>query len=275
MKTIIAATDFSPVSLNAVYYAADLCLVTGSELTIFHAFQISVPFSEWSEPAPRMESFLSEAEAELDRLKQKILFMMAERIRVTTKISVGEVTVELKQYCEAVDPYAVVMGSENTNALERVLIGAKTITAMRSLSWPLIVVPPEIRFKNIRTIALASDFVNVSESVPFSEVGMLVKEFNASLHVLHVSNDGDETFNPERLQESDLLQRLLAGVRPQFHFFHDRNIEAAIIDFCESNAVDLLIVVPKKHDVISRILHHSFSKRLVLQAHFPVMAIHE
>jgi nucleotide-binding universal stress UspA family protein len=275
MKTIVAATDFSHVSLNAVYYAADLFLVTGSELAIFHAFPIAVPFSEWSEPATRMEAFLSEAEAELDRLKQKIIFMMAERIMVSSKITVGEVSVQLKQYCESVNPYAVVMGSENTSALERVLFGAKTIAAMRYLSWPLVIVPPDVKFKDIRTIALASDFVNVSDTVPFSVIRALVKEFNASLHVLHVNNDDTETFNPDRLQESDLLQQLLAGVNPQFHYFHDTNMEKAIIDFSEANNVDVLIVIPKKHDVISSLFHHSFSKRLVLQAHFPVMAMHE
>jgi hypothetical protein len=35
MKTIIAATDFSPISLNAVNYAADLaCMTDGSACNI-------------------------------------------------------------------------------------------------------------------------------------------------------------------------------------------------------------------------------------------------
>jgi hypothetical protein len=36
MKTIIAPTDFSPVSLNAVNFAADMAVSVDSSLLLFH-----------------------------------------------------------------------------------------------------------------------------------------------------------------------------------------------------------------------------------------------
>ena len=46
MKTIIAATDFGPVSGNAVKYAADMASMLSAKLVLFHAFQVPVPVSE-------------------------------------------------------------------------------------------------------------------------------------------------------------------------------------------------------------------------------------
>ncbi len=43
MKTIIAPTDFSDVSLNAVYYAADMASTVNANLLILHATE--APFS--------------------------------------------------------------------------------------------------------------------------------------------------------------------------------------------------------------------------------------
>ena len=46
MKTIIAATDFSPNSENAVHYAADMATVLGAELHLLHVYSIPIPVSE-------------------------------------------------------------------------------------------------------------------------------------------------------------------------------------------------------------------------------------
>ena len=52
-------------------------------------------------------------------------------------------------------------------------------------------------------------------------------------------------------------------------------IEEAIFGFSEENNIDMLIVIPKQHNAISRLFRHSVSRGLVLHAHVPVMAIHE
>jgi len=52
-------------------------------------------------------------------------------------------------------------------------------------------------------------------------------------------------------------------------------MEKGITDFAEQQKIDLLITVPKKHNLLSKLFQHSHSKRLVLQAHVPVLSIHE
>jgi len=46
MRTIIAPTDFSPVSINAVNYAADMACMLRANLTLFHVYPIPQPVSE-------------------------------------------------------------------------------------------------------------------------------------------------------------------------------------------------------------------------------------
>ena len=79
------------------------------------------------------------------------------------------------------------MGAFGKTAVERVLFGSNTLAAMRHLSWPLIIVPPGSRFKQIKRIGLACDLIDVTNSVHADKIVNLVKEFNAQLHVLHVT----------------------------------------------------------------------------------------
>ena len=276
MKTIVVPTDFSAISLNAVNYAADLACVIGTNLSLIHVCIVPITLTEVAAPTINMEELVTDAEEKIRELKEKINYRLGERLTVYTVVKQGDVVSEIDEYCHLVNPYAVVMGAESGGAFERFLIGGgKTITSMRKLSWPLIVVPPDVKFVSIKKIGLACDLRDVVDTIPGKEIKSLVNEFKAELHVLHVNPEGGESLGPEPVEESAWLQEILVGLNPEYHFIRGTDIEKTISDFAEQNELDLLIVIPKKHNLISKMFQHSHSKRLVLQTHVPVMAIHE
>ncbi|WP_026770258.1 universal stress protein [Asinibacterium sp. OR53] len=275
MRTIIAPTDFSPVSLNAVDYAADMACMLGARLTLFHVYAIPVPVGEVPMPAFSIELLEADAEQKIEKLKEKLLARTGDRIIIHNEIKAGDVLFRLTEYCATVKPYAVVMGAETASGIERFLFGGKTTGALDRVQWPLTIVPPLTKFKNIRKIGLACDFREVIESVRVKEIRELVEEFKAELHVLHVSEEPRNAFSSETIEESGLLQEMLGEMHPKYHFIKNPVAEQGIIEFAEKNKLDLLIIIPKKHSLISKIFHYSHSKQIVLHAHIPVMAIHE
>jgi nucleotide-binding universal stress UspA family protein len=99
-----------------------------------------------------------------------------------------------------------------------------------------------------------------------------VNDFNAELHIL---NTGRKTvFDADIVFESGLMQEMTMALKPQFHFIDNENTDQGIIDFAEMNQIDLLIVLPKRHNLLESIFHKSHSKQLVLHSHVPVMALH-
>ena len=277
MKTIIAPTDFSANSLNAVDYAADMANMLGAHLTLFHVYTIPTPAiaTEVSIPNYDMEALATTADAEIQKLKDTLLSRLNDRVIIHTEIRPGYVINELVQYADSVKPFAVVMGAESAGAFERFLFGGKTIAALKDLSWPLIIVPPTAKFTNIRKVGLACDFREVVDSVRVQEIKELVKEFNAELHILHVSEKPRGEFSAEIIEQSGLLQEMLSDLHPQYDFLHAPEVEKGVTDFAEENKFDLLIIIPKKHSLVSKIFQHSHSKQLVLHTHIPVMSLHE
>lgn len=275
MKTIVTPTDFSAISLNAVNYAADLACVISTNLSLIHVCAIPIAINEVPVPAYSIAELVTGAEEQMKLLKEDIMHRTRDRIKIITVVKQGDVVLGIDDYCASVDPYAVVMGTESTGAFESFLLGGKTISAMRQLSWPLIVVPPDVKFASLRKIGLACDLKKVVETVPVKEIKSLVKEFHAAFHVLHVSTESEDSFSAETVEESGWLQEMLGELNPKYHFINDTDIEKAVNEFAEKNNLDLLIIIPKKHTLISKIFQHSHSKRLVLHTHVPVMAIHE
>jgi nucleotide-binding universal stress UspA family protein len=70
------------------------------------------------------------------------------------------------------------------------------------------------------------------------------------------------------------MNEMLGPVTPKYHFITSENIDEGIIDFAETNNIDLLIVLPKRHTLLDKLLHKSLTTQLVLHSHVPVMAFH-
>ncbi|MEO8110690.1 MAG: universal stress protein [Ginsengibacter sp.] len=272
MKTIILPTDFSPAALNAANYAAEMAKAIDADLLLFHAFYLFVSYTE----VPLLvdpEELRENAQSSLDQLKKQLQHKYGNSLNIKTEVRMGTFVAELESLCESIRPYAVVIGSQGSSAVDYRFFGSQTILAMKQLHWPVISVPQGTRFNTVKKIALACDFENVVENIPVDEIKNLVKDFSAELHVLNINSKKDH--DPEMVFESGLLMALLAPLQHEYHFITTENIDEGIIDFCEMNNIDLLIVMPKRYNLLDKLMHRSHTKQLVLHSHFPVMALHE
>jgi nucleotide-binding universal stress UspA family protein len=275
MRVIIAPTDFSASSLNAVNYATDMASAIHASLALLHVCELPLSYTELPIPGDVVTEMIAEAEKRIEKLRADINAKTGGKIRVYAEIKVGSVVNQLEDYCAPLKPYAVVMSTQGAGAAERFFFGSNTIAVMKRLVWPLIVVPAGAKFTSIKKIGLACDLKKVVETEPVEEVKTLVKEFNATLDVIHVNTDEDINYGSEIIEESGALQEMLDELHPSYHFLNQVEIEDGLSAFAIAHKLDLLIVVPKKHNIIGRLFHKSHSKQLITHAHVPVMAVHE
>ena len=272
MKTILAATDFSPAASNAVGYAADMAMAINARLYLLHVYQIPVSFSELP-VSVNLEDMIHDAEKEMEKLAEQLSRKTEGKLNIHSEVRMGVFFPELKTVCQQISPYAVVMGSQGKTATTRFFFGEHAVYAMKHLHWPLITVPPEAGFHSIKKIGLACDFDKVMETIPIDEIKGLVADFQAQLHILNTGKK--EIFEPGVVFESVLLQEMLDNLKPSYHFITLENTDEGILDFTNQHQIDLLIVFPKRHNLMQKLLHKSHTKQLVLHSHVPVMAIHQ
>lgn len=271
MKTILATTDFSPVANNAVYYAADMARAIHANLLLLNTCQMPVSYNEMG-VMMNVEDVLEIAEKDMEQFVTQLTRENWGDLKIETEVRLGVFFHELKEVCEKVEPYAVVMGSQGTTEAERFFFGSHTVHAAKNLMWPLITVPAGVKFGQVKKIGLACDFKNVLGTIPVEEIKTLVKDFNAELHVLNTGTE--KAFDPDLVFQSGLLQEMMEGLDPAYHFITNADTGLGILEFTEQNHIDLLIVFPKRHDLLDKLVHKSHSRQLVLHSHVPVMALH-
>ncbi len=271
MKKIIVATDFSPSAMNAVNYAADMASSIQADLILLHVYQVPVSYAEIP-VAINLDDIQRNVEDELNKIREELNRKGSGKLTIETEVRVGTFFPELKTVCEIVKPYTVILGSQGKTAAERFLFGSHAIHAMKHLMWPLITVPPKASFSAIKKIGLACDFSDVVETTPVDEIKTLVNDFHARLHVLNTGKK--EKYDPDAVFESGLLQELLSGLNPEFHIISSENTDEGIMEFADNNQIDLLLVLPRRHNLLDLVTHKSHTKQFVLHSHVPAMALH-
>ena len=275
MKTIIVPTDFSPIATNAMNFAADMAANIDATVTLLHIYQVPVSMTDVPVVLVSSDDLRKSSEEKLEILKQDLTHVTSGKIKIYTEARLGDIVDELEEVCNHVEPFAVIMGTKGSSGVERILFGSTTLSAIRHLKWPVIVVPPDKEYgAGIKKIGFACDFNKVVENTPIQFIKNMVKEFGAELHVLHVDHD-NKNFKPETPEESLMLHTLLEDMDPNYHFIDNPETEVGINEFVESNNIDLLITIPKKHKLLEGLFKPSSTKQIVTKSHVPVMCVHE
>ena len=273
MKTIVVATDFSTPAERAMLYAGQLANNISASVLLLHVYQIPVGMNDMPVLVVSTDELKKNAEAGLERAK-KLLQSNFVDLHIHTEARLGDVIDELEDVCAKIKPFAVVMGTKGATGMERVLFGSTTLTTIRHLSWPVIVVPPAKKYSTIKKIGFACDFREVVNTTPTHFIKDFVKEFNAELHVLNVDHKSSH-FKPDTPQDSILLHTLLEDLNPKYDFIEDANIEVGIEKFAEKHDLDLIITIPKKHKLLEGLFRKSHTKDLIFHSHLPIMCVHE
>ena len=271
MKTILLATDFSSASINAARYAADMALAINASVLLLHVYPIPISYTYMS-VADNLEEIQQGFEEKITEIKLQLISKTNSKVDVGTKVTMGNFYPELENTCEVLKPYCVVMGCQGTTAAGQFFFGSHTLHAIRNLTWPLLTVPAHASFSSIKKIGLACDLLNIAETIPLDEIIRLVNDFGAELHILN--SGGKEEYDPEVVFQAGLLQEKLLKLSPEMHFITNKNIDEGILDFIKHVDIDLLMVFPKWHSLLDKLIHNSHTKQLILHSHVPVMALH-
>ena len=275
MKTIIVPTDFSPTATNALHYAIHLANQVKANLVLTHVYQVPVSYTDAPIVLVSVEELRKSATARIQKLKEEVEHLVGAQTKIYIEVILGTVVDELENLCNKIKPFAVVMGTKGDSGVERVLFGSNTLLAIRRLTWPVICVPPGKTYgKGIKKIGFACDFEKVVDSTPAPAIKAFVKAFGAHLDVLNINPDG-KAREEEMPEQSLLIQTMLSELKPAFHFIQHRDIEDGINEFAIKNELDLVITIPKKHNLIERIFKETSSKQLIYHGNVPILCMHE
>lgn len=258
---IIVPIDFSKSSNNAAQFAAKM--LQGQEeakLILFHVY-----------------SDVRKHEQIMQELKDLKVSLLDENLLQIECI--GEkhdnFLESLERKVRHLGADLVVMGLEDKNRFEQVVGGANALKMIERNVAPVLVVPQNAQYSQIKNVAIASDFKNVASSIPIVPVKKVLSLFKPNLHIVNINSDIYVSLSEEYLEQRAAMQDLFAGLNPEFYFITTYDFQETLQQFVKDKQIDLVLTFPRTHSFFTGLVKTSETKKLVFKSEIPVLAAHE
>lgn len=270
MKKFLVPIDFSDASVNAAQYAAGLTAgLPDSEIILYHVYS-KISFSPFSEKDEKTRAAISEEE----------LKVLADKLDIDPNTSVS-VVAEEGSLADNIEKFAlgnhvdmIIMGITGSSRLRQVFMGTNTLNVVRHVKVPVMIIPPDAKFTEIKKVLFTSDFKDVARTTPFAGLKDLLDTFKPKLQILNVDSEHYIELTDEYKIERESMEDKLGKYEPEFSFLRAYDFLEGINRFAESKDVDAIITVPHKHSFLSQLFKTTHTKKLAYHSHVPIIAIH-
>ncbi|MGQ0828006.1 MAG: universal stress protein [Bacteroidota bacterium] len=275
MKTILIPTDFSETAKNAADYAIEFAKHINALVVLLHVFHIPIATTEAPVIIPSYDDLEKDNLFNLKEFEQELRGKHGLIAPIECIVKPGFIIDEIRETIKEKNIDLVVMGITGVNKLAELLIGSNTIGVIKGVKCPTLIIPKNAKFKPIKTIAFACDFEEVKDESALKKMKTFVKELGARLLILNVVDPVEEKVTTEKAVSGVRLVNMFDDINHSLHFPEDDDPVHAINEFIELHNVDLLVMVPHKHNIFSRIFREGTTKKMAFHTHIPLLAIHD
>lgn len=269
MKTIVVATDYSATANNALQFGASLARVFNAELVLLNVFHPSVHVSNSLVTPDAIDHIIRNNE---NRLRELALVTgLQYQVKVNTVSKTADTVEALEDYVDTHPVDLVVMGMDSS-LLEYKLFGNTTTAAIRSLKFPLLVVPNDIPFKGIKRIVYACEYRYLSEDNHLELLKEITRKFEARLQILHVETKKEPALAAvgEQIMAMDTL---LEDVDHTYSVIENTSVGNGITQGLKAWNADLLVMVPHKAGFWELFLKGSATREMALRTRIPLLVL--
>jgi nucleotide-binding universal stress UspA family protein len=189
----------------------------------------------------------------------------AEGVSFEIESRMGDIATETEEACKEKAPFAVVVGTKDLTGFERFLFGDTTSSLIKNCSYPVIAVPEAATIATPKNIVLATDLLHADE-MPTATIAAITKVLGANLHVVHVEQTESKPYPAE-------LMNAFADVNATYHVIEEEDVAEGLKKFVAQNQIDLLVVLPHKHNLYERLFFKGHTQGILNAVHVPVMSL--
>jgi nucleotide-binding universal stress UspA family protein len=281
MKTYLVPIDFSHASTNAAGFAAELSKQTNVEnIVLLNAYYVS-PI-ETMLPSPDMVQLLEdEVEQEaadrikkLEHLQHKLSKLVRAGVTISIHLNRSHLLRAVVENVAAKNADLVILGSKGNTSKGESQIGSHVVSISKASPVPVIVVPPNYSFEDIKRVVVACDFDKVKETVPLESLKKLLDRKKFELLVVNIDKESRHlSGDAERKAEESALYNMLKPYQPKYSYVNNPDVINGILQFATDSDAQLVIALPHKYSFFQSLLHDSVSQQLAKIAAVPVLLL--
>lgn len=271
MVNILVPTDLSRLSRVALLYAIRVANRLNANVTLLHVINSVEPVRATMQQRIKAleKELIQNASEDLDKLVQEVSrhvkFPEPIKCRVATGPSFNDT---VKREAKKLRSGLIVMGTHGASGLKKVILGSNTASLIGSSAVPVLAVPEDAEFKNLRNIVYASDLKSLDKElkllIPYAE------KFGSTIHLVHVVSSGKNV--PAVEEKIDKVVKKAGYKKTVSIVLADDDVDQALDQYVSQNKADMLAMFTHEPTFFEKLFDRSITRRMAFHSKIPLLA---
>lgn len=271
METVLIATDFSDAANNATVYGVEFAKTFHANVVLVSAFeQVPVPVKE----IPVIVT-LEDMYIDVQRQLADTARILGARYNMTIETCCKEGGT-IHAITEAVEEYKadlVIVGMKRTRHHFRRLLGSSVTDMVRKMPVPMIVIPEEIKYTNVATIALANESCTAATADwhILDALKEIAQRFHSKLYMVRIEhNHFRESFE---ICNCPFQMNRMLSLDPIFDCIESKDVSKALTDFVDAYHINMLAMLPHRQSLLERWFIDATTRTMVFETPIPLLIL--
>jgi len=273
-KKILIPIDFSDCANNALEWALQIFHQPDVNFVLLHAYHIPVPHVELGSTSI-IEPLIEGYEEEIQNKKEALFNKYPELQKKALKFEIVHAFTN-DAILSTVDQFAIdliIMGTHGAKGTLEEFLGTMTSLVIKEVDVPVLAIPRDAKQRNIEKIAFATDLELLEGKEQIAPLMEFIELCRAKTYVIHVKKS-ESTLDDEKQAVKDILDFYFSDYSHSFIVIEAENEEKAIVEYIKEHDLQLISVMPRKHDFFEKIFKKSFTKQIAFHSTIPLFVFH-
>lgn len=275
IKNILVPVDFSACSKNALQEAIRLAKMVNAKIHMVNAVHVHTPQPNDSSVAI-LETLFADYDAQVKQSFDELESEMIDLKDVPHEADrfLAYLTDAIRTELETKKIDLIIMGTRKKRESMDYFLGTNSTDVIQSTDVPVIVIPETSQIGTIKKIAMAADLKKIANLGKLDILAQLAQAYGSEVLVFHVEEPPFEISKEEEKRMAEFSQKL-EGVSSSVRTCEANDIEQGIRDFVKAHEVDMLAMIPRRHNLFDRLFNKSMTKTIALDPEIPLLAFHD
>jgi nucleotide-binding universal stress UspA family protein len=275
LKNILVPIDFSACSKNALREAIHLAKKVNAKIHMVNAVHIHTPQPNYSSAAI-LDTLFADYDAQVkqsfDELESELIELKDVPHEADRFLSYLTDAIHAELETKEID--LIVMGTRKRHESIDYFLGTNATDVIQSTSVPVIVIPETAQIGTIAKIAFAADLKKISNIGKLDVLASVAKIYESEVLAFHVE-EGPFDISKEDEKLMHEISKQLEGISSSVRTCEAKDIAEGIREFVMRHEVDMLAMIPRRHNLFDRLFNKSMTKTIALDPEIPLLAFHD
>ena len=273
MKNILLPTDFSNNSRNAIHYAFQFFKDQECEFYFLNVQKISEYLTGDIYAASKDNSVF---DAVIQDNKQKLQNFIDELEKeYGSETSTIHPIVDYDVFTDAVNQVVdknkidiIIMGSNGATGAKEVIFGSNTLSVIRKVDCPLLIIPEKYSFKKINSALFTIHNQEIIDSNKLTPLLEILLKYNCTLKILEINEKNKESENNQ-----EEIKELFTEVITEYYSLVDLPAPVAVSAFVQLIDVQIHATFTERETIFERFIFGSETAKISYETKIPLLIL--